>query len=114
MADFSAIRSHFESKNLHYFVFDPESQKPVKAVIQHLPISISIEDISVGLVNLGFDIVSVKQISTTSRSPAEETATLNSCTPSFLITLPRTSKPQEIFKPTSPCHIAISVESYKA
>jgi hypothetical protein len=45
MADFSAIRSHFESNNLHYFVFYPKSQKPVKAVIQHLPISALVEDI---------------------------------------------------------------------
>jgi hypothetical protein len=36
-ADFSAIRSHFESNNLPYFTFYPKSQKSVKAVIQHLP-----------------------------------------------------------------------------
>jgi hypothetical protein len=37
MTDFSAICSHFESNNLSYFTFYPKSQKPIKAVIWHLP-----------------------------------------------------------------------------
>jgi hypothetical protein len=32
----------------------------------------------------------------------------------FLITLPRTTKSQEIFKLSSLCHISISVEAYRA
>jgi hypothetical protein len=39
MAYFSAIRSHYESNILPYFTFYPKSQKPIKAVIQYLPVS---------------------------------------------------------------------------
>jgi hypothetical protein len=63
MADFSGIRSHFESNNLPYFAFYPTSQKPIKAVTRHLPVSTTVEDNSDGLVNLGFEVISVKQIS---------------------------------------------------
>jgi hypothetical protein len=44
MADFSANRSHFGSNNLPYFTFHPKSQKPVKSVIRHLPVSFPAED----------------------------------------------------------------------
>jgi hypothetical protein len=37
MADFSAIKKHLESCNLSYFTFFPKSEKPIKAVIRHLP-----------------------------------------------------------------------------
>jgi hypothetical protein len=38
MADFSAIRSRFESNNIPYFTFYPKSQKPIKAETWHLPV----------------------------------------------------------------------------
>jgi hypothetical protein len=71
MADFSAICSHFESNNLPYFTFYPKSQNPIEAVIRHLPVSAPAEDISDGLVNIGFAAISVEQMSITRRSPAE-------------------------------------------
>jgi hypothetical protein len=37
MADFSAIKTFFTSQKLSFFSFFPKSQKPVKAVIRHLP-----------------------------------------------------------------------------
>jgi hypothetical protein len=46
MVDFSAICSNFERNNLPYFIFYSTSQKPIKAVIQHLPVSYPAEDIS--------------------------------------------------------------------
>jgi hypothetical protein len=95
MADFSAIRSHFQSHNLPYFTFYPKSQNPIKAVI-HLPFSTPEEDISDGLVNFGFDVISLKQMSATRRSLAEGTSTVNN--PLFLTNLPRTTKSHEIFK----------------
>jgi hypothetical protein len=67
MVDFSAIRSHFESSNLSYFTFYHKSQNPIKAVIWHLPVSTPAEVVSDGLVNLGFDDISAKQVSTTCR-----------------------------------------------
>ncbi|PNF38110.1 hypothetical protein B7P43_G15356, partial [Cryptotermes secundus] len=70
------------------------------------------EDISEGLENLGFDVVSVKQMTTTRRSQSEEAITRD--LPLFLITLPRTAKSQEIFNLPSLCHISIKVEMYRA
>jgi hypothetical protein len=37
MADFSAIKSFFLSKKLSFYTYFPKSQKPIKAVIRHLP-----------------------------------------------------------------------------
>jgi hypothetical protein len=50
MADFS---------NLPHLTFYPKPQKPIKAVIQHRPLSTPAEDISDGTVNLGFDGISI-------------------------------------------------------
>jgi hypothetical protein len=44
----------------------------MKAVIRHLPHNTPAEDISEGLVSLGFNIVSIKQMTATHRSPPEE------------------------------------------
>jgi hypothetical protein len=112
IADFSVIRSFLETHKLPYFTFFPKSQKPIKAVIRHLPHDTPAEYISDGLVNLGFDVISVKQMTTTRRSATEGLTTVN--LPLFLITLPRTPKSQDIFQIRSLCHIAIRVEAYKA
>jgi hypothetical protein len=72
MADFQSVKSHFDSQNLSNYSFFPKSEKPIKAVIRHLPLNTPPEDISDGLVSLGFDIVSVKQMIATRRSPPEE------------------------------------------
>jgi hypothetical protein len=111
MSDFSAIRKHLDNNNLSYFTF-PKTEKPIKAVIRHLPSNTPAQDISDGLVDLGFDIISVKQMSTNRRSPSE--GALRKNLPLFLITIPRTEKSQEIFRLTALCHIAIRVEAYRA
>jgi hypothetical protein len=111
MADFSTICSHFKSNNLPYFIFYPKSQDPIKDLIQHLLVSTPAEDISYGLVNFGFDVISIKQMSTSLRSPAEGTTTVN--IPLFLITLPMMLKSHEIFKLTSPRYISIRVKHTK-
>jgi hypothetical protein len=51
MADFLAVKSHFEGNNLSFYNFFPKSEKPIKAVIRHLPINTPAEDIFDGLVN---------------------------------------------------------------
>jgi hypothetical protein len=112
LADFAAVKSHLETNNLPYFTFYPKYLKPFKAVIRHLPMNTPDEDISEGLMELDFDIISVKQITSNRRSQSEETPTKN--LPLFLITLPRKAKSQEIFRLTALCHTAISVEAYRA
>jgi hypothetical protein len=112
LADFQCIKSHFDSQNLSYYSFFPKSEKPIKAVIRHLQLNTPAEDIFDGLVSLGFDVVSVKQMTATRRSTPEESKIMN--LPLFLVTLPRTAKSQEIFRLSSLCHIAIRVETYRA
>jgi hypothetical protein len=109
--DFKAVKSHFSNNNLSYYSFYIKSQKPIKAVICHLPPNTPAEDISDILVNLGFDVISVKQMRTTRRSPSEGTTTRNL---PFIVTLPRVAKSQEIFSLPSLCHISVRVEAYKA
>jgi hypothetical protein len=110
MADYSAIKEYPSSKNLNYFTFYPKSTKPIKAVIRHLPGNTPAKEIYKGIVELGFDIISVNQMSTTRRSQGSSSTSL----PLFLITLPRSEKSQEIYKLTSLCYIATKVELYKS
>jgi hypothetical protein len=67
MADFLTIRFHFESNNVPYFTFYPRIPEAYKGCDRHLPVSTPAEDISDGLVNYGFDVIGVKQTSTTRR-----------------------------------------------
>jgi hypothetical protein len=60
----------------------------MKAVIQHLPSNTPAEDIYEEMVEHGFDIISVKQMPTTSQSQSSESINLLL----FLITLPRSEK----------------------
>jgi hypothetical protein len=96
MVDFLAVKSHFEANILSYFTFYPKSGKPIRAVITHLRPNTPADDICNGLVSLGFDVISVKKMTTTRRSPPEESKITNS--PHFLVTLPRRAKSQEIFQ----------------
>jgi hypothetical protein len=68
MVDYQSVKTYFESKNLSYYTFYPKSENPIKAVIRHLPVNTLAEDIAEGLVDLGFDVISVKQMSTACRS----------------------------------------------
>jgi hypothetical protein len=107
MADFQSVKSYFDNHNLSYFSFFPKNEKPVEAVICHLPHNTHAQDISDGLVSLGFDVINVKQMTTTRQS---KVITL----PLFLITLMRTPIAQEIFRLSSLCHIAIRVEEHRS
>jgi hypothetical protein len=108
LVDYQAVKSHFEKNTLSYFTFFPKSDKPIKAVIRHLPINTPAEDIAERLVDIGFNVISVKQMSTARRSSDGST---NITLPLFLVTLPRTTKSSEIFKLSSLCHISIKVET---
>jgi hypothetical protein len=112
MADFQSVKSHFDDHNLSYYSFYPKSEKPMKALIHHLPHNTPAEDISNGLVSLGFDVISVKQMTAIRRLPSDGSTIIN--LPLFLITLPRTTKSQEIFRLQSLCHIAVRVQAYRA
>jgi Co/Zn/Cd efflux system component len=113
MSDFSPIHSHFKSNNLPCFTIYPKSKKPIKVLIWHLPVSTPADDISDGLVNLGFDVISVKQmhVHTTCQSHAEGTISKYSPLPNKLT---YNVKVHEIFKLMSLCHVTIRTGAYKA
>jgi hypothetical protein len=77
IGEFQSVKSHFDAHNFAYYSFYPKSEKPMKAVIRHLPHNTPAEDISDGLVSLGFDIISVKQMTATHRSPSDGSTTIN-------------------------------------
>jgi hypothetical protein len=56
----------------------------MKPVLCHLPHNTTAEDISDGLVRLGFDVIRVKHMTDTCRSPSDGSTTIN--VPLFLIT----------------------------
>jgi hypothetical protein len=56
----------------------------MKAVIRHLPHNTHAEDISDGLLSLGFDVISVKQMTATRRSPYDGPTTINPPLPNNL------------------------------
>jgi hypothetical protein len=69
MADYLAMKSYLEKHNLHYFTFSPNSKKPLKAVICHLPPDTPAEDISNSLDDLGFNVINVRQLMASRRAP---------------------------------------------
>jgi hypothetical protein len=71
LIDFAAVKSYFVTRNFPYFAFYPKSLKPIKAVLRHLPIDTLARDISDGLIDAGFDIISVKRMTSTRRSPTK-------------------------------------------
>jgi hypothetical protein len=71
MANFSAIKSYFQKENLPFFTFHRKSLKPIKAVIRHLPSSTPAEEVYEALAELGFDVMSVKQMTSSRRALPE-------------------------------------------
>jgi hypothetical protein len=91
MADYSAIRALFDGRKMSYYTFHPKSEKPIKAIIRHLPIDTPAEDIRNGLTEIGFSVMSVRQLTTNCRSLEGDTQKL----PLFLVTLQKTAKSTE-------------------
>jgi hypothetical protein len=112
MANYSAMKSYLDKNNLQYFTFSPNSEKPNKAVIRHLPPYTAAEDISNSVEGLGFNVINMKQLTTNRRAPNGQiyVETL----PPFLVTLTGNVKSQEIFRLNSLNHIIIKVELYRA
>jgi hypothetical protein len=111
MADYSAIMTFFLQNNLKFYTFFPKSLKPIKAVLRNMPTNTPAGEIYEALVYLGFDVASIRQMTTSRRPNSEDIGKSN--LPLFLITLPRTEKSQRIFKLTGLCHICIKVEDYR-
>jgi hypothetical protein len=63
MVDYQAVKNILNTQSLSYFTFYPKYEKPIKAVIRHLPLNTHAEDIAEGLGDIGFDVIRVKQMS---------------------------------------------------
>jgi hypothetical protein len=62
------MKSLLEKNNLQYFTFSPNSEKPIKAVIRHLPPDKPAEVISNSLEGLGFSVINLRQLMTNRRA----------------------------------------------
>jgi hypothetical protein len=65
MVDYSAMKSYLEKNDLHYFTFSPNSEKPIKSVIRHLPPDTPAEDFSNSVEDFGFNIINVRHMMAT-------------------------------------------------
>jgi hypothetical protein len=111
MADYSAIIHYLDCQLLNHYTFFPKSEKPIKAVLRHLLTDTPAEDISNALVELDYDIISVKQM--TSSKNIRDGGTQVTNLPLFLVTLPRTENSKNIFKLANLYNIIIKVEAYR-
>lgn len=111
MADYYSIRTQFDKNKLSYFTFHPKGNKPIKFLIRHLPTDTPAEGICNGLQDLGFNVLSVKQM-TAFRSSEGNNRQVN--LPHSSLTLARNQKSQEMLRLINLCHIIIRVEAYRA
>jgi hypothetical protein len=80
-------KSYQEKNNFQYFIFSPNSEKPITAAIRHVPPHTPAEDISNILEELSLNVISVSQLTTNRREPNEQTHLENLSL--FLVTLTR-------------------------
>jgi hypothetical protein len=71
MADYEATQNLLANQGLPYFTFYTKSDKSIKAVITHLPSNTSSEDIIVAFQELGYEVISGKQMTADRPSPEE-------------------------------------------
>jgi hypothetical protein len=107
MVNYFAMKSYRKKNNLKYFPFSPNSEKPIRAAICHLPPDTPVGDISDILEDLAFSIINVRQLTNRRASNGQ---TYVETLPLFLVTLIRNRDIQL----NSSNHITIKVESYRA
>jgi hypothetical protein len=106
------MKSYLEKNNFHYFTFSPNSEKPIKAPIRHLPADTPAEDIFNSLEDLGFNVINLRPMTATRRTPNEQTHV--ELLPLFLVTLTRNIKSQEMLKLNNLNDSIIKAELYRA
>jgi hypothetical protein len=111
MEEYTSLKNHIQLNETHYYTFHPKADKPIKAVIRHLPGETPAEDIANELLALGYKVYNVRQMTTTRPQPERDHQT--QALPLFLITLERNEKSQQIFQLTHLNHTIIHVEAYR-
>ena len=61
--DYKKVRNYFDQKKKQYFTHQIKSELPLRVVIKRLPISADPEEIKAELIELGYPVKSVKQLS---------------------------------------------------
>jgi len=84
MVDNKAILSYLSDNRIHHFTFHPQFDKNIKADIHHLRIiNTSSQDTILAFQDMGYDIISVKQMTIKSFSPDDLINTIS--LPIFLV-----------------------------
>jgi hypothetical protein len=112
MADYKTMQNLLSQKGLLFFTFYTKGDKPVKALIRHLPNNTSSEDITLAFQELCYEVIGVKQM--TAKRPSPEGGFTLVSLLLFLIILVRNQKSLDIFKISSLCNIIVKVEAYKS
>jgi hypothetical protein len=112
MADYKTTQNILSQKGLPFFTFYTKGDKLVKAVIRHFPNNTWSEDIRVALQELGYEVISVKQMTAKRLSPEGEVTLVS--LPLFLVTLVRNKQSLIIFKISRLCNKIVKVEAYKS
>jgi hypothetical protein len=99
MTDYKATQNLLSKKGLPFLTFYTIRDKPVKLVFRSLPSNNSSEDITVALQELGYEVISVKQMTAERPSPTGDTLVSLRL---FLVALVETKNPKKSSKsPTS-------------
>jgi hypothetical protein len=63
MTHYLVIKKHLEQKRVPHYTYHPKSEKPIKAVMRHLPGNTPAADIASELLAMDFTLISVRQLS---------------------------------------------------
>jgi phosphopantetheinyl transferase (holo-ACP synthase) len=69
MTDWKATKTFLSDKDHPYFTFYTKAETTIKALIMHLPNKNSSEDITVARQELGYEVISFKQMTAQRPSP---------------------------------------------
>jgi hypothetical protein len=97
------MKSYPEENNLHYLTFPPNSEKPMKEAVLHLPPDKPAEFISSSLEDLRFSVTNARQVATQT-APSGQTYARN--------TLTGNKNSQETFKLHIFNHMMVKVEMF--
>ena len=106
MEDYRLVKNYFDQKKKQYFTHQIKSELPLRVVIKRLPITAEPEEIKSKLIELGFPVHSVKQL-----TRIEENRTVK--LPVFPVELDNTEKAREIYNLNRFFYTVIAIDFYR-
>ena len=104
--DFRTLKQYFESKNNEYFTFQLRSDLPLRVVLKRLPISAEPEEVKQELINVGYPVRSVKQMTKFENNQVIKM-------PLFIVELDNTEEARKIYDLNRLLYTVVSIESYR-